>query len=397
MERALGIQWCVESDTFQFRLVLNDRPLTRRGILSTINSVYDPLGFLAPVLLIGKQILQCMCREQADWDTPLPEELKQRWEHWRESLFHLERLKIQRCLKPAGFGEVVTAELHHFSDASTSGYGQCTYLRLLNRESNVHCSLIIGKSRVAPLKHVTIPHLELVAALVSVKISALLQRELEYENVTEWFWTDSKIVLGYIANNARRFHVFVANRVQQIRDHTDPSQWRYVGTRENPADLASRGTTVSEILDNSMWFHGPEFLWETEIPSLDTYQEIDVPQDDCEIKKVQTFKTETEENCKLQFSESFKGFSSWTRLKRVITLCKRFTENLKLRVEKRRDLSSKVEPLTLRRTIVPPLLTVEELQKAEQHIVKSVQYEAFKSDIKMLRKIKTPENATAIN
>ena len=359
--------------------------------------MYDPLGFLAPVLLIGKQILQCMCREQADWDTPLPEELKQRWEHWRESLFHLERLKIQRCLKPAGFGEVVTAELHHFSDASTSGYGQCTYLRLLNRDSKVHCSLIIGKSRVAPLKHVTIPRLELVAALVSVKISALLQRELEYENVTEWFWSDSKIVLGYIANNARRFHVFVANRVQQIRDHTDPSQWRYVGTRENPADLASRGTTVSEILDNSMWFHGPEFLWETEIPSLDTYQEIDVPQDDCEIKKVQTFKTETEENCEPQFSESFKSFSSWTRLKRVIALCKRFTENLKLRVEKRRDLSGKVEPLTLRRTIFPPLLTVEELQKTEQHIVKIVQYEAFKSDIKMLRTIKTPENATAIN
>ena len=211
-----------------------------------------------------------MCREQADWDTPLSEELKQRWEHWRESIFHLKKLKIQRCLKPAGFGEVVTAELHHFSDASTSGYGQCTYLLLLNRESKVHCSFIIGKFRVTPLKHVTIPGLDLVAALVSVKISALLQRELEYENVTEWFWTDSKIVLGYIANKARRFHVFFVNRVQQIRDHTDPSQWRYVGTRENPADLASRGTTVSEILENSMWFHGPEFLWETEIPSLET-------------------------------------------------------------------------------------------------------------------------------
>ena len=146
-----------------------------------------------------------------------------------------------------------------------------------------------------------------------------------------------------------------------------------------------------------MWFHGPEFLWKTEIHSLDTYQEIDVPQDDCEIKKVQTFKTETDENCELQFSDSFKGFSSWTRLKRVIALCKRFTENLKLRVKKRRDLSGKVEPLKLRGTIVPPLLTVEELQKAEHHIVKIVQYEAFKSDIYRLRTIKTPENATAIN
>ena len=159
VERALGIQWCVESDTFQFRIVLGDRPLTRRGILSTINSVYDPLGFLAPVLLIGKQILQCMCREKADWDTPLSDELRGRWELWRKDLYSLEGLQIQRCLKPVGFGEAVSAELHHFSDASTKGYGQCTYLRLINRESKVHCSLIIGKSRVAPLKHVTIPRL----------------------------------------------------------------------------------------------------------------------------------------------------------------------------------------------------------------------------------------------
>ena len=229
VQRALGIQWCVESDTFQFRIVLGDRPLTRRGILSTINSVYDPLGFLAPVLLIGKQILQCMCREKADWDTPLSDELRGRWTLWRKDLYSLEGLQIQRCLKPVGFGEVVSAELHHFSDASTDGYGQCTYLCLINRESKVHCSLIIGKSRVAPLKHVTIPRLELVAALVSAKISVLLKRELEYEKITEWFWTDSKIVLGYIANNACRFHVFVANRVQQIREHTEVSQWRYEG------------------------------------------------------------------------------------------------------------------------------------------------------------------------
>ena len=188
-----------------------------------------------------------MCREQADWDTPLPEKWRQRLELWREGLFHLEKLQIQRCLKPADFGAVVTAELHHFSDASTNGYDQCTYLRLLNNESKVHCSLIIGKSRLAPLKHVTIPRLELVAALVSVKISILLKKELEYENITEWFWTDSKIVLCYIANDARPFHVFVANRVQQIRNHTEPSQWRYVSTKENPADLASRGTEVSEI------------------------------------------------------------------------------------------------------------------------------------------------------
>ena len=199
-------------------------------------------------------------------------------------------------------------------------------MRLLNRESKVHCSLIIGKSRVAPLKHVTIPHLELVAALVSVKISALLQRELEYENVTEWFWTDSKIVLGYIANNARRFHVFVANLVQQIRDQTDSSQWRYVGTRENPADIASRGTTVSVILDNSMWFHSPEFLWETEIQSLDTTRKLICPRMTAKSRKCKLSKLKLKKIASFS-SLSFKGFSSWTRLKRVIALCKRFTDN----------------------------------------------------------------------
>ena len=142
--------------------------------------------------------------------------------------------------------------------------------------------------------------------MVSAKISALLKRELEYENITEWFWTDSKIVLGYIANNARRFHVFVANRVQQIREHTEVSQWRYVSTRENPADLASRGASVSELLDKSLWFHGPKFLWEAEIPTLDTDQIPELPLNDAELKKVQTFKTETEMISLLQFSENFK-------------------------------------------------------------------------------------------
>ena len=394
VERALGIQWCVESDTFQFRIVLGDRPLTRRGILSTINSVYDPLGFLAPVLLIGKQILQCMCREKADWDTPLSDELRGRWELWRKDLYSLEGLQIQRCLKPVGFGEAVSAELHHFSDASTDGYGQCTYLRLINRESKVHCSLIIGKSRVAPLKHVTIPRLELVAALVSAKISALLKRELEYENITEWFWTDSKIVLGYIANNARRFHVFVANRVQQIREHTEVSQWRYVSTRENPADLASRGASVSELLDKSLWFHGPKFLWEAEIPTLDTDQIPELPLNDAELKKVQTFKTETEMISLLQFSENFKCFSSWAHLKRVIALCNRFIQNLKLRVKKGKDFHNTNESLKLGK-ISPLVLTVEELEKAEQNIVQIVQRETFESEIKTLLDIKTGMNISA--
>ncbi|XP_062610192.1 uncharacterized protein LOC134271972 [Saccostrea cucullata] len=157
MERTLGIQWCIQTDAFQFKITLRDRPLTRRGVLSTLSSVFDPLGFIAPFVLVGKQILQEMCRNQTDWDSPLPENLRPRWRCWRNDLEQLGSLEIKRCLKPENFGDVVVAELHHFSDASTIGYGQCSYLRLIDDKQQVHCSLVMAKSRVTPLKPVTVP------------------------------------------------------------------------------------------------------------------------------------------------------------------------------------------------------------------------------------------------
>ena len=126
IERTLGTHWCIESDSFQLRITLQDKPLTRRGILSTVSSIYDPLGFVAPLLLKGKQILQDLCREKADWDNPVPEDVKRKWEKWRNDLLLLNDLKVQRCLTPDGFEQVKSIELHHFSDASTTGYGQCS-------------------------------------------------------------------------------------------------------------------------------------------------------------------------------------------------------------------------------------------------------------------------------
>ena len=123
---------------------------------------------------------------------------------------------------------VISTQLHHFSDASTTGYGQCSYICLVDDKGQIHCSLIIGKARVAPLKMVTIPRLELTAAVVSVRVSDMLCQELQYEHIEEIFWTDSKVVLGYIKNDSKRFHVFIANRVQQIRDQTSPNLWRHV-------------------------------------------------------------------------------------------------------------------------------------------------------------------------
>ncbi|XP_067019483.1 uncharacterized protein [Acropora muricata] len=198
-------------------LLIGYRPCTRRPILSEVSSIFDPLGFVAPVLLEGKAILQEVCRQNVGWDDPVPAELQARWLKWKLELEELENFAIPRCYKPLDFGQVVKAELHHFSDASLKGYGQCSYLRLTNQVGKVHCSSVVGKARVAPLKIVTVPRLELTSAVVSVRVADLLRKQLDVDITTEVFWTD-RVVLGYIANDVKRFHIFVANRVQEIQE-----------------------------------------------------------------------------------------------------------------------------------------------------------------------------------
>ncbi|KAG7453482.1 hypothetical protein JOB18_018614 [Solea senegalensis] len=361
LERALGIHWHIESDTFRFRVCLKDQPATRRGILSTVASLYDPLGFVAPFLLTGKKVLQEMCRHGTSWDDPLPSELQPVWERWKNDLANLEEITIPRCYVPVGFGKVMKKELHHFSDASTYGYGQCSYLRYVNEDEGVHCALVMGKSRVAPIKVTTIPRLELTAAVVSVAASNTLKEELGLADIDEYFWTDSKVVLGYINNEARRFHTFVSNRVQKIHLSTAPQQWRYVSTNNNPADLASRGSNASEIL-TSRWLSGPHFLWEKEIPpAVDVVTEVQIG--DPEVKRIQTLHTWTSEQVSL--SDRLSRFSTWSRATQAIARLIR-----RARGDKSTDHS-----------------TVQEREDAWCIIIKDLQTQVYPEEIKLLKRV----------
>ncbi|XP_067026397.1 uncharacterized protein [Acropora muricata] len=249
IEGALGVHWCIESDAFKFRIELKDRPCTRRGILATISTIFDPLGLIAPVVLVGKQILQEICHGK-DWDEPIDGEVLAKWERWRSQLPLLKQLDIARNFKPLHFGRIVTATV-----TSQNGYGQCSYLRLVDENGRIHCSLVLGKAHVAPLRSVTIPRLELTAATVSVGVANVLKEELDYEELQDFYWTDSKVVHGFISNESRRFHVYVANRAQFIRDQTSAEQWRYV-------------ESAKDFIRKSQWIRGPEFLWQTEDQSL---------------------------------------------------------------------------------------------------------------------------------
>ena len=180
----------------------------------------------------------------------------------------------------------------------------------------------MGKSRVAPLKSITVPRLELTAALLSVKVSILLGPELEYDNVSEFFWTDSQVVLGYIQNDSKRFKVFVANRVQQIRDHTRPNQWKFISTIENPADIASRGLTPDEFLENPSWLNGPKFLWENNSFQVNEIISPDLNQNDPELKIVKVLATQNTGFCYFE-PERLEHIFSWYRAKRAIAKCLR--------------------------------------------------------------------------
>ena len=239
----------------------------------------------------------------------------------------------------------------------------------------------------------TIPRLELTAAVTSVRISDQLRRELQLENTEEIFWTDSKVVLGYIANESRRFHVYIANCIQEIQDKTSPKQWRYVETRSNPADEASRGLCAKDI-SISKWILGPKFLWKEENQWPETMSGEEViagkpSEQDPEVKRVIAMATTTSPQ-EVTLVDRIKYFSSWFRSQKAVALCIRYVRILKLRVEERKQplCGEGLSPRRRNTDTTQLSLTVKELQYAATLVIKATQATAFKDEIKVLSKPK---------
>ena len=400
IERALGVQWCVQSDSFGFRIILNNKPITRRGILSTVSSIYDPLGFIAPFTLVAKQILQELCRSKSlGWDD---EEYRNQWIKWQNELPTLELFHVDRCLKPREFGPIVSRQLHLFSDASTVGYGCSGYLRLQDDANRIHCAFLMGKARLAPIKTVTVPRLELTAATVSVRVGQMLIEELETKPDVTFYHTDSTTVLRYIGNEQKRFQVFVSNRVQLIRDFTSPHQWRYVDTLNNPADDASRGMKETPHLQHSRWIKGPEFLWKpvSEWPQQ-PFLIGEIPEDDPEIKKVVVAGTVVTEDSTTSVNKLIEYHSDWHRLKLSVavflrikaTLLRRRQDPKKTEVTQA-DLVAMQRPESVKQRKaetkhvdhcnVP--LSVQELNEAEIAIIQFLQSQVFSKELDILHR-----------
>ena len=151
-ERALEVVWNIKTDTFGFKISSKDKPATKKGMLSKLSSVHDPLDLASPFILKGRRIVQKLCQGNTAWDDAVSDEVQKEWTKWKGKLPALEEIEIQRCIKPADFGRLVESSIHHFSDASKDGYGQVSYLTLVNNQGVIHCVLLIGKARVLTIK-----------------------------------------------------------------------------------------------------------------------------------------------------------------------------------------------------------------------------------------------------
>lgn len=191
-------------------------------------------------------LLQEVCRQGLGWDEVIPDDLARRWNRWLADLPVLSTIDVARCFLAERLGGNVRAGLHSFADASEKGFAAVCYLLFVDSYDQVHCSFVLGKTRLSPLETVTIPRLELTAAVLAVQLSRMVQSELQRTLDDVVFWTDSTSFLQYIRSEQRRFHFFVANRVAKIRGVTRPSQWRHVRTDMYPADGGSRGLDVDE-------------------------------------------------------------------------------------------------------------------------------------------------------
>ena len=359
----LGLKWDTENDNLKFKINLQNKALTRRDILSIIHGIYDPLGLSGPAVIPAKLIFQETCRLRLDWDTELPPEIQSKWLEFLRDLPLLEQYGIPRCCMTEPAEEI---ELHFFSDGSDAAFGSIAYVRFLNKNGSIHCAPLLAKARLAPLhnsSYHTIPRIELNGAKLSVILKQIIDDELEYEISRSYFWTDSTTVLKYIACEDKKQERFISNRVSFIRCNTEVSQWRYVPSNENPADCISRGISIPQFLQLNSWIKGPEFLWRTEQfwPNQIQNRNNEIEMKNCENKCFVSNAEQAAESA----TEDFLNYSSgWYKTKKRVSWLNRFASFLNNKNECQKGS-----------------LTVAEMQRAENCIIRYVQRKHFSSTI----------------
>ena len=322
--KALGIQWNANADHFRLTVpsLQQTDNMTKRALVSDIAKTYDILGWFSPAIVKAKILLQRVWESKIGWDDSLPQVLQQSWLQWRSELHLLADRCIHRCYYPKHV-YISSVQLHGFCDASEDAYADVVYFRGQDRHGNVHISLVISKTKVAPIKRLTIPRLELCGAKLVAQLLHHMKGVLGVLTEDIFAWTDSTIVLSWLSGNPRRFKTFVGNRVSHIMQLIPPDRWYHVRTQDNPADCASRGLLPSELVDHKLWWNAPDWLRSSpsEWPTQPSLPSLELPAE------------EQRDICLHIVSDTMvpvispTQFSSFLTLKRVTAWVRRFLDN----------------------------------------------------------------------
>lgn len=278
------MKWNVNSDQFVVDLVEIARLArslepTKRNIVSLVGKFYDPLGILAPVVVKFKMFLQTMCEAKLEWDQPLPSELLSRWQKLNAGLLEVPTISIPRCCTEQMDGRVISYTLCGFCDASLGVYAAVVYL-LMETEMGQSVRFLAAKTRVSPLRKQTIPRLELLSTLLLSQLVTSISQSLENELQLSppCCFTDSKVALFWIQGVNKDWKPFLQNRVTEIRSLVHPDCWRHCSSRDNPADIPSRGSAPLELSVNALWHNGPGWLREKQFYNSKSEQ-LPMPED----------------------------------------------------------------------------------------------------------------------
>ncbi|XP_037929022.1 uncharacterized protein LOC119663485, partial [Teleopsis dalmanni] len=376
-EKVLGIHWQTDTDMLTFDLkftkatedVLSGYRLpTKRELLRLMMSIFDPLGMLTFYIIDVKILFQKVWRSGVSWDDAIPNELVDEWNKWLSLLGGVKNVKIPRCYFATVNKDADSIELHVFVDASEVAYAAVVYLRAKNR-NNIDVSLICSKAKVAPLRPISIPRLELLAAELGARLGNNIKRAIDLKVTSITYWSDSKAVLSWIKSDPRDYKQFVMFRIAEIQELSEAEQWRYIPTKLNVADLATKQTSNPDFTWKNPWYKGPKFLYEAETcwPNNVGVQKYN---EDAEIRKQRLLVAHVAEEEPLI---DVYRFSKWERLVRCMAYVKRFMSLLSTNEMKKKKS-------------VNQCLSVEELKWSENFLYQTAQLQDYKKEMTALNR-----------
>ena len=355
----LELQWTVTDDSLQVCRGTNkevEAPITQRKILSLVSSVFDPIGLFAPFSVHMRRLLKGIWTKNGQhWDKKVEPSEEKELLRWKEQLPIVAETSIDRRYFN---GERNKTELHLFADASEDTMCAVAYLRSQPKGYSPDLAFVIGKCRVAPMRHLSIPRLELQAAVMAVRLKEQIVKEHEMKINSCSLWSDSTTVLQWIHSSHRKQQVFVANRVAEILDATDVSQWKHVSGINNPADIGTRAINIEELkrsewLTGSAWLKRPESERPKQVNLIFASEEENIPSS--------VFMIQAEEKKALI---QWERFSNSNRLVNTVAYVQRAL--------------NKDKPATL-------VVNIEEREKAKATIFKLLQQEQFGEEMKSLK------------